>query len=137
MTDSDMIHLLFDSIHFSHQQPTVLTGVARQTIPLRNLSLTAIRIENLPRAVRVKTLIAAFKKQDILTKYKATNWAKKAQRQQIRAGLSDFDRFKVMVAKKTRNSIISREVAKLKRGSTGKKGAAAPKGKPAVKKAAK
>jgi large subunit ribosomal protein L14e len=45
--------------------------------------------------------------------WNATAWAKKLESKKVRANLSDFDRFKVMVAKKQRSKIIATKVAEL------------------------
>jgi len=113
LTANYTIHALF--VHLN--QPTVITGVRRQTIPFRNLSLTPIKIDYLPRAVRVSTLISHFEKQEIMKKWKATSWAKKLERQHIRRNLTDFDRFKLMIARKKKRDVINREVAKLKKAA--------------------
>lgn len=45
--------------------------------------------------------------------WKATAWSKKIEAKAARANLGDFDRFKVMVAKKQRSKIIADKLATL------------------------
>lgn len=49
-----------------------------------------------------------FQEQNVLSKWKETAWAKKLESKNKRASLSDFDRFKVRVAKKERASIVAK-----------------------------
>ena len=94
--------------------PFSKTGVSRQTIPLRNLSLTPVKV-NVPRAVSNKTLTKKWSAQKPEEKWAATNWAKKIAKTQLRASLSDFDRFKAMYYKKKTNAAVAKEAAKIRR----------------------
>ena len=96
--------------------PASLTGVTRQTIPLTHLSLTPLTVK-IARSVKSSTLAKAFEAQDILNKYSQCGWAKKADRSAKRAACNDFGRFKAMILKKKRTSIVRRELTKLKRSS--------------------
>jgi len=96
--------------------PATLTGVARQTIPFRNLSLTPIKID-IPRSVRTGTLTKAFTKADVLGQWQKTSWARKAARFSTRSNLSDFDRFKVMLLRKKRSQLVNKEFGKLRRAA--------------------
>ena len=60
-------------------------------------------MEKVPRTVGTKALIAIVKKQDLQGKWNATSWAKKIATRATREGLNDFDRFKLMIAKKQVN----------------------------------
>merc|ERR1719217_147479 len=71
-------------------------GIARQTIPMRHLALTAIKAD-VPRSVRTSKLAKLLADQDVAAKFAATTWGKKLAATQKRAALSDFDRFKVMI----------------------------------------
>ena len=46
-------------------------------------------------------------------KWDGSSWAKKLAKKKARSGLSDFDRFKVMVAKKQKAEIIAKKMAEL------------------------
>jgi hypothetical protein len=50
---------------------------------------------------------------DVNGKWEATAWAKKIAAKKRRASLTDFERFKVQVAKKQRSTIVSKKVAEL------------------------
>mgnify|MGYP001039788743 CR=1 FL=1 len=106
--------------------PATLTGVSRQTIPFRNLSLTAIKLD-VPRAVRPGTLAKAFTKADVLGQFKKTAWAKKQARAEVRKNLSDFDRFKLMLLRQKKANLINKEFGKLRRAANPAKKAAAKK----------
>ncbi|XP_068948546.1 large ribosomal subunit protein eL14-like [Petaurus breviceps papuanus] len=75
-----------------------------------------------PHSARQKYVRAAWEKEKISTKWKATQWAKKIEARERKAKMTDFDRYKVMKAKKMRNRIIKHEVKKLQKGFP-KKGA--------------
>lgn len=113
--------------------PASLTGVSRQTIPFRNLSLTSIKLE-IPRAIRTGTLTKAFTKADVLGQWQKTTWARKLARHATRSSLGDFDRFKLMLLRKKKSMLINKEFGKLRRAANPQKGAA--KKAPAAKKPA-
>ena len=93
--------------------PQEITGVARQVVPFRRIALTDLKV-NIQRNARAKTLKAAWKEGDTLSKWEGSNWAKKLAAKEKRASLSDFDRFKVMVAKKQKSKIIAQKIKELK-----------------------
>lgn len=97
--------------------PAVATGVERQTIPFKRLSLTSIVVP-IQKSVKSSTLYKAFQAADVKSQWEKTNWYKKAQKQRIRNNLTDFDRFKVVVLKKQRNQAIRKEFNKLKKQNT-------------------
>jgi len=84
--------------------------VHRHVIGTKRLSLTDLRIRVGRNASQPK-LVAAWKKADVLAKWEATAWAKKRAMRVKRANLSDFDRFKVMVAKKQRSKAIQEKLS--------------------------
>jgi large subunit ribosomal protein L14e len=81
---------------------------------LKRLSLTDVVVERLPRGARVNNIEKAWKEQDILNKWESSSWAKKNASKKTRAGLNDFQRFKVMLAKKQRSKIVNEKLAQLK-----------------------
>jgi len=93
--------------------PTEITGVVRQVISYTRIALTDLKV-NIQRNARAKTLKAAWAEADIQNKWDGSSWAKKLATKKKRASLSDFDRFKVMVAKKQKSSIISKKMKELK-----------------------
>lgn len=94
--------------------PFSITGVRRQTIPTRNLSLTPILVP-IPRAVREGVLKRHVEAAGVVEQWKATGWARKAARHEARTKLSDFQRFQLMVLRKQRAKIVGVEFAKLRR----------------------
>lgn len=92
--------------------PVEVTGVMRQVIPFKRVALTDF-VLNVQRNARSTTLKKAYEADDVLAKWEATSWAKKLASKRKRASLSDFGRFKVMVAKKQKSEIIAKKIAEL------------------------
>mmetsp|Transcript_15932 Transcript_15932/g.19124 ORF Transcript_15932/g.19124 Transcript_15932/m.19124 type:complete len:133 (-) Transcript_15932:55-453(-) len=88
------------------------SGVARQVIPFSRIALTDLTVK-IQRNARAKTLKAAWAEAETTTKWEATSWAKKLSMKKKRATLTDFDRFKVMVAKKQKSAIIAKKMEEL------------------------
>lgn len=51
--------------------------------------------------------------QNTLESWNATAWAKKVDKKAKRASLTDFDRFKVMIAKKQKSKLVADKLATL------------------------
>jgi large subunit ribosomal protein L14e len=92
--------------------PSELTGVSRQVISYSRIALTDLTVK-IQRNARQKTLEAAWKTADTQAKWDASSWAKKLQSKKTRLSLSDFDRFKVMIAKKQKSEIINQKMIEL------------------------
>jgi large subunit ribosomal protein L14e len=92
--------------------PESVTGVGRQVIPFTRVALTDLTVK-VQRNARQKTLANAWKEADTLATWEACSWAKKLSSRKKRANLSDFDRFKVMVAKKQKSAVIAKKMAEL------------------------
>ena len=92
--------------------PAEITGVHRQVISYTRISLTDLTVKIQPNA-RQKTLKKAWEDADAMNKWESSSWAKKLAARKKRANLSDFDRFKVMVARKQKNEIIAKKMAEL------------------------
>jgi large subunit ribosomal protein L14e len=75
------------------------TGVKRQALSFKRMSLTSLVIE-IPRTIGTAALIKAIKKQELNAKWTKTSWAQKLAQRQRRANLTDFERFQVHVCKK-------------------------------------
>ena len=88
------------------------TGVARQVISYSRIALTDLTVK-IQRNARAKTLEKAWAEADTLAKWEASGWAKKLDNKAKRANLSDFDRFKAMVAKKQKSEIIAKKMVEL------------------------
>merc|ERR1719295_1684483 len=66
-------------------------------MPVRRLSLTDFK-SRVTRGVREKGLKAALEKDDIMGKWSKTSWAKKLAAKEHKANMTDFERFKLLVA---------------------------------------
>mmetsp|Transcript_1527 Transcript_1527/g.3740 ORF Transcript_1527/g.3740 Transcript_1527/m.3740 type:complete len:131 (+) Transcript_1527:83-475(+) len=73
--------------------------IPRQQMPVRWLSLTPVRAA-VHRGQKQKTLRKAIKDQDVIKKFSETNEAKAAKVREFKANMTDFDRFKLMLARK-------------------------------------
>merc|ERR1719161_1148203 len=82
-------------------------------MPIRRLSLTDFKC-TIPRAAREKTLKLAMDKDEIMKKWEETAWAKKLKAKKARSEMNDFDRFKLMVAKKKRSAAVKATLKKKK-----------------------
>lgn len=87
--------------------PQSETGVCRQVIKTDRLMLTDIVVEGLSHGCKITKLQKAWKDQEIMNEWLATAWAAKLDKKRARAETSDFDRFKLMIAKKQRTKIVS------------------------------
>jgi large subunit ribosomal protein L14e len=94
--------------------PQSITGVHRQVLQIKRISLTDIVVK-VSRTATVKSLTKAWKEADALATWEASAWAKKLATKKVRSNLSDFDRFKVMVLKKRMNRLVRTEVNKLRK----------------------
>lgn len=107
------------------------TGVTRSVRNLKDLHLTKFKLK-LRVGQRTKNVRKAFDDADIATSWQKSNWAQKLEKRKIvslfehffyasehsklqRAGLNDFQRFKVTKIKQLRNRIISDEYGKLRK----------------------
>lgn len=79
--------------------PVKVTGVPRHVTSVKRISLTdhVIKVSHDARDAKVTKELEVAK---VLDKWKASSWAKKRAARAAKANLSDFDRFKVMVARK-------------------------------------
>lgn len=88
------------------------TGVARQVISFKRIMLTDLKVK-IQRNARQTTITKAWTEGDTQAKWDASSWAKRLSKKKVRSNLSDFDRFKAMVAKKQKSQIIAQKVAEL------------------------
>ena len=84
------------------------SGVPRQMMPIKHLGLTKIRFR-VPRTAKSSTLRKHIVANKVDEKAKQNSWVKKAARQQVRANLTDFQRFQVQYLKKQRQAIVARK----------------------------
>ena len=86
------------------------TGVKRQEISLKRISLTDFKID-VARGVKRAALKKAIDEFGLAKKWGETSWARKLQQRAKRASLTDFDRFKVKVLKQKR-TLLQNKVLK-------------------------
>ncbi|GAB0489939.1 hypothetical protein MMPV_001166 [Pyropia vietnamensis] len=91
-------------------------NVPRQVLPLTRLSLTDLMVP-IQLNARPKTLAVAYAKAGIDETWAASSWGKKIAARSKRSQLTDFDRFKVMVARKAKTSAINKQIKTMKRAS--------------------
>ena len=105
-------------------------GVRRQELSLRRVTLTDDKI-NIKRGAKRDEVFKAIEEYKLDDKYKKSTFAKRAEKREKRANLTDFDRFKVMRLRQKRAVLRNSALKKLvKKGD--KKGD--KKGKKASKK---
>ncbi|XP_059431978.1 large ribosomal subunit protein eL14z-like [Corylus avellana] len=90
--------------------------MVRTKINLKRLSLTDFKID-IKRVPKKKTLIEAMEAADVKNKWENSSWGRKLIVQKRRASLTDFDRFKLMLAKIKKSGLVRQELAKLKKES--------------------
>jgi large subunit ribosomal protein L14e len=90
--------------------PQSITGVHRQIIGTQRVALTNFVAAKLPRNATQKSLKKAWEEQGLLQKWSESSWAKKIAAKTTRANLSDFGRFKVMIAKKQKAKAIAEKL---------------------------
>ncbi|CAO3598747.1 unnamed protein product [Absidia cylindrospora] len=91
------------------------TGVERQAFPYRRLTLTPLVVKDLPRGAGHKTVKKYLEQSDVLSAWEKTAWAAKIRTRQTRAGLSDFDRFKVQKFKSQRRFALGSAIHQAKK----------------------
>jgi uncharacterized protein YaeQ len=83
-------------------------------IPIRRLTLTKFTLTGATRGARTGVITKAIKKSDPFALYAKSNAAKKTAKKAVRASLTDFDRFRVLILRKrVLLVIIIREVHSL------------------------
>ncbi|KAK6903615.1 hypothetical protein I203_107120 [Kwoniella mangroviensis CBS 8507] len=93
------------------------TSVPRQAFPYRNLILTPYTLASLPRGAGNGVVKKAFEKSGVFEKWQASGWAKKLAARQQRKNASDFDRFQIHLAKKSRREDVRKAYIKEKKAS--------------------
>lgn len=74
------------------------TDVSRQALSFKHLSLTDLKIK-VPRSAHSGVIKKTFISEEVSEKWEKTSWAKKLATRKKRASLTDFDRFKLKLAK--------------------------------------
>merc|ERR1719413_300340 len=94
--------------------PESVTGVRRHMMPVKRLSLTDFKA-TIPRGAREKTLRLALEKDEVMKKWSESSWAKKLKAKEVRASMTDFERFKLMVARRKRSAEVKGVMKKTKK----------------------
>merc|ERR1711976_1108384 len=92
------------------------SGVARKAIPFKKLHLTKYVI-NIPHSARTGVVKKRWEEAKINGQWEESTWAKKLASREKRASLTDFDRFKLMKAKQTRNRLVNIQFGKLRKAA--------------------
>ncbi len=88
--------------------PQDITGVHRHVIGLKRISLTDVVVKGIKRNATAKSLEKAWKAENTLETWSKSAWAQKIDKKNKRKELGDFDRFKVMLAKKERSKLVKK-----------------------------
>uniref|UniRef100_T1JNX0 Large ribosomal subunit protein eL14 n=1 Tax=Strigamia maritima TaxID=126957 RepID=T1JNX0_STRMM len=80
----------------------------------KQLHLTKFRIR-FPHTAKTAAVRKAWEKANVVEEWSRTSWAKKLALKKLRAKMTDFDRFKLMKAKQSKNRIINREMLRMKK----------------------
>ena len=67
------------------------------------------------RGACAKVVAAAVEKAGVVAAWNKTTWAKKIASREAKKNLTDFERFRIMVAKKRTNHAINTQVNKVKK----------------------
>merc|ERR1719152_384947 len=87
------------------------TGVMRQPIPLKWLNLTDFKCD-LKRGAKEKALKSALKESDAIASFEKSAWGKKIATKAKKATLTDYERFRLMLAKKKRSALVAKKIKK-------------------------
>merc|ERR1711896_8874 len=105
---------IVDSGRLLVEGPENLTGVPRMVQPLKRVTLTGMGL-NITRNARQKQLTKAWTDGKIMEKYSASAYAKTLKKRETRASMTDFDRFKLMLARKAKSVQMTASFKKLKK----------------------
>merc|ERR1719183_2985835 len=87
------------------------TGVMRQPMPIKWLNLTDFKCE-LKRGSKEKALKAALKAIDAVGSFQKSAWGKRLAAKAKKATLTDYERFRLMLAKKTKSKLVAKKIKK-------------------------
>ncbi|GBG31659.1 60S ribosomal protein L14 [Hondaea fermentalgiana] len=93
--------------------PEETTGVKRQVINIKRITLTDIKV-TIGVQARAKSLKKALADADFENKWKESALARKLEMRRKRLEMNDFDRFKVMLAKKAKAKAVKKKFQELK-----------------------
>ncbi|XP_049289422.1 60S ribosomal protein L14 [Anopheles funestus] len=90
------------------------SGVPRQQYAVNHLHLTKFRVR-FPHTARTRVVRDAIEKFDLKKKFEETRWNERSVAKGRRYNMNDFDRFKLRLARRERNLIVSAQYKKLKK----------------------
>ena len=90
------------------------TGVSRHLMPIKRLSITNIKCDIMPGAM-VTALKKAIEAAGVAKKWGESSWAKGLAKKSAKAAMGDFDRFTLMVARKTRARAVNKALKGMKK----------------------
>eukprot|EP00013_Stygamoeba_regulata_P023675 CAMPEP_0177645564 /NCGR_PEP_ID=MMETSP0447-20121125/9317_1 /TAXON_ID=0 /ORGANISM="Stygamoeba regulata, Strain BSH-02190019" /LENGTH=138 /DNA_ID=CAMNT_0019148057 /DNA_START=221 /DNA_END=637 /DNA_ORIENTATION=+ len=96
------------------------TGIPRQVINFKRLSLTDIVVKGVTRGMREKCLKKRITEAKVEEQWAKTSTAKRAALRLKRAEASDFDRFQLMLAKKRRSAVLRASLNKVTKAAAKK-----------------
>ena len=88
------------------------TDVPRQSYPYKHITLTPLTLTKLPRGAGSGVIKKQLEKEATVARWEQSSWAKKLAGVEERRTLNDFQRFKVMLAKKVRRDRVRKTLAK-------------------------
>ncbi|CAE1253279.1 RP-L14e [Acanthosepion pharaonis] len=91
-----------------------VTGVPLLAINFKSLHLTRF-VLNFRHSAKSHEVKTAWERKAINRRWAQSQWAKKIECRKKKAKMTDFDRYKLMRAKQSRNKIIRLEVGKLRK----------------------
>ncbi|XP_052894565.1 60S ribosomal protein L14 [Anopheles moucheti] len=89
-------------------------GVPRQQYAVNHLHLTKFRVR-FPHTARTRVVRDALEKFDLKKKFEETRWNERSVAKGRRFNMTDFDRFKLRLARRERNRIVSAQYKKMKK----------------------
>ncbi|OMJ87055.1 hypothetical protein SteCoe_11296 [Stentor coeruleus] len=89
------------------------TGVIRQQMPFSRISLTEFVLP-IKRNQKSANVAKSFDEHEIIKKWNASHAGKHVASALRRASLTDFERFKLMVAQKKKSLLVKKEMKKIK-----------------------
>ncbi|PSS18881.1 hypothetical protein PHLCEN_2v3196 [Hermanssonia centrifuga] len=93
----------------------MLKQLSSQSFPYKHLTLTPFRLTKLPRAAGSGVVKKQVEAEAIVEKWEKSSWAQKRAAIEKRRSLNDFQRFVVMIAKKSRTDRVRKAVHAAKR----------------------
>lgn len=96
--------------------PVAVTGVSRQPISTKRLTLTDFTVK-VGLEAKAGTLAKALAKDDILAKFAASKEGKRQEIKKVRASATDFERFQLMVARRTRAKAVKAKLYALRKAA--------------------